>query len=147
MAWRFPQNDYQKISRLFDLNSGKYIIGGHSRGGKMAAQFVFENPGLMKGLYLLATSHPRDVSLANQTIPTMKIYAGNDGLASVSEVMENKEKLPQNAKLVLIEGGNHSQFGYLGQLLTDNSADITLKDQQKETLNYLIGHFKAIEND
>lgn len=146
MAWRLPIYDYQKISTLFDLKKGNYIIGGHSQGGKIAAQFVYENPNLMKGLFLMGTSHPRDIDLSYQNIPSIKLYAENDGLASVGEVMENKIKLPNESKLVLISGGNHSQFGYLGKLLMDNSADISLEEQQQQTFNHLIKFMKEILN-
>lgn len=141
MSFRLPQRDYQKILKMFDLKSGHYIIGGHSQGAKMAAQFVYENPETMKGLFMLGTSHPRDISLSNVSIPMLKLYAENDGLASVPEVMENKGKLPGNTELILIEGGNHSQFGYLGKLLGDDDADISLEAQQafinKHLLNFL----------
>ena len=140
MNWRLPQYDYQKISKLFNLKQGSYIIGGHSQGGKMAAKFVYENPNLMKGLFLMGTSHPRDIDLSPQNIPCIKLYAENDGLASVEEVMENKIKLPKDTKLVLINGGNHSQFGYLGKLLMDSSADISIEEQQQQTYDHLI-HF------
>ena len=138
MDWRLPQYDYQKISRLFDLKHGKYIIGGHSQGGKMASQLVYENPNVFEGLFLMGTSHPRDIDLSIQNIPCIKLYAENDGLASVEEVMENKSKLPKDSKLILINGGNHSQFGYLGKLLMDSSPDISLDEQQKQTINNLI---------
>lgn len=144
MSFRLPQRDYQKISRLFDLKSGRYVIGGHSQGGKMAAQFVHEHPELMKGLFLLGTSHPRDIDLSNLSIPTIKFYAENDGLASVVEVLENKDKLPINAKLIRIEGGNHSQFGYLGGLLMDDKADITLEEQQAIVLENLVNFLNEI---
>jgi pimeloyl-ACP methyl ester carboxylesterase len=147
MSFRLPQRDYQKISRLFDLKSGQYVIGGHSQGGKMAAQFVYENPGIMKGLFLLGTSHPRDISLSNQSIPTIKFYAENDGLASAEEVLENKDKLPINAKLILVEGGNHSQFGYLGKLLMDDNAGITLEEQQTIVLENLVNFLNEISDD
>ena len=55
----------------------------------------------------------------------------------MEEVVENKNKLPQNAKLVVLKGANHSQFGYLGKLLMDNAPDITLEEQQKITIKYL----------
>ncbi len=51
MNWRMPIWDYKKIETMFDLKTGKYIISGHSQGAKMAAQFVYENPDLMKGLF------------------------------------------------------------------------------------------------
>ena len=146
MDWRLPQYDYQKVSKLCDLERGVFVIGGHSQGGKMAAQFVYENPSLMEGLFLLGTSHPRDIELLSRTIPCMKLYAENDGLASVREVMENKMKLPKHTELVLIEGGNHSQFGYLGQLLMDSSPDISLVDQQNLSFEYLLKFMTEINN-
>jgi len=112
MSLRLAQRDYKKISTMFDLASGHYVIGGHSQGGKMAAQFVYENPGLMKGLFLLGTSHPRDIDLSNKNIPTMKLYAEHDGLASVAEVLENKPKLPMDTQLLFIKGGNHWYWAF-----------------------------------
>jgi pimeloyl-ACP methyl ester carboxylesterase len=144
MNWRMPQYDYKKTLKLFKLDRGNYVVGGHSQGGKMAAQIVYENPTLFKGLFLLGTSHPREIDLSSLSIPTIKVYAEKDGLASVPEVMENKNKLPENAKLILIKGGNHSQFGYLGKLLMDNSADISLEEQQKQTAQYLIEFFSSV---
>jgi len=146
MDWRLPQYDYQKIFKLFDLKKRNYIIGGHSQGGKMAAQFVYENPNLMKGLFLMGTSHPRDIDLSGQNIPCIKLYAENDGLASVDEVITNKNKLPKDTRLVLIKGGNHSQFGYLGKLLMDDAAEISLGQQQQKTFENLIKFMNEIKN-
>ena len=147
MDWRLPQYDYQKVFELIDLNGGNFVIGGHSQGGKMAAQLVYENPNVFKGLFLMGTSHPRDIDLSIQNIPCIKLYADYDGLASVEEVMKNKNKLPKHSKLILINGGNHSQFGYLGKLLMDSSPDISLEEQQqKQTYNNLILFMDRIKN-
>ena len=145
MDWRMPQWDYRKIETIFDLKNGKYIIGGHSQGAKMASQFVYENPHLMKGLFLLGTSHPRDFDLSDRILPTVKLYGELDGLASVSEIMQNKDKLPKNSILIQIKCGNHSQFGYLGKLLTDNNAEIDLAKQQLMTVEKLTEFFNSIE--
>jgi hypothetical protein len=146
MAWRLPQRDYMKTMDLFDVPNGNYVVGGHSQGGKMAAQLVYENPDDFRGLFLLGTSHPRDISLSALTIPTLKIYAEHDGLASIAEVLENKSMLPADAELVLIDGGNHSQFGYLGRLFMDDSAEISLDEQQRKTVEVLVGWLKMVEN-
>jgi hypothetical protein len=145
MDWRMPQLDYSKINEMFDLKNGNYIIGGHSQGAKIASQFVYENPSLMDGLFLLGTSHPRDFDLSDRNLPTIKLYAEYDGLASVPEVMENKGKLPKNTDLIEVVGGNHSQFGYLGKLLTDESPEISLAEQQRFTLKTLTDFFIKIE--
>jgi hypothetical protein len=147
MSWRMPQYDYKKVSDLFDVNATQYVIGGHSQGGKMASQFVYENRSSMKGLFLLGTSHPRDIDLSDLTIPTLKLYAEYDGLASIEEVMQNKNKLPEKSKLILIKGGNHSQFGYLGQLLMDDKPHISLEQQQMKILEQLIIFFNGITGE
>lgn len=144
MKWRQAQYDYKKTLRLFDLDKGNYVGGGHSQGGKIAARIVYENPTLFKGLFLLGTSHPRDIDMSALAIPTIKIYAEQDGIASVQEVMANESKLPVNSKLVLISGGNHSQFGYLGRLLMDDKPGISLEEQQQQTLVNLVEFFSGI---
>ena len=42
----------------------RWIIAGHSRGGAVAARFVRESTSAVAALVLVATSHPRDFSLA-----------------------------------------------------------------------------------
>ncbi|HAA15325.1 MAG TPA: alpha/beta hydrolase [Cytophagales bacterium] len=144
MDWRMPVWDYQKVGGLFDLDSGKYVLGGHSQGAKMAAQWVYENPGQVLGLFLLGTSHPRDYSLAGQDLPTLKLYAEHDGLASVDEVLGNEHLLPLGTVLQLVEGGNHSQFGHLGRLLTDERATLSRPAQQQITRDHLLTFLNSI---
>ncbi len=145
--WRIPSYNYQRICGLFNLKQNNYVIGGHSQGGKIASQLVYENPDAFKGLFLLGTSHPRDLDLSGQNIPCVKIYAENDGLASMKEVLQNANKLPADSKLIMIKGGNHSQFGYLGHLLMDHSADISLKEQQQKTIDELLYFFNEINHN
>jgi len=146
MPWRLPIRGYKKLNDLFDLNKKPYIIGGHSQGAKIAAQFVYENPHTLKGLFLLGTSHPRDIDLSNHDIPCIKVYAEHDGLASVHEVLENKDKLPQHATLTLIKGGNHSQFGYLGKLLADDDAEISREQQLHQTTEAVLNFLNTIHD-
>lgn len=65
---------YLQIKTLFNLNDTgrKYVLAVHSQGGKMAAQFVYENKDAMAGLVLLWTSHPRDIDLSSVTVPIVK---------------------------------------------------------------------------
>ncbi len=144
MNWRMPIWGYERINDLFDLETGMYVLAGHSQGAKMAAQFVHENPDLLKGLILMGTSHPRDFDMSQQSIPTLKLYAEHDGLASVPEVMENQHLLPQEASLVLIEGGNHSQFGYMGHLLMDSRTDISVQAQHDQMMTHIIPFLKRL---
>lgn len=140
MPWRLAKFGYNKINDLFNFEDTNctFILGGHSQGAKMAAQYIFENPNQIDGLILLGTSHPRDFDLSYSGIPTVKLYAENDGLASIGEVIENQFKLPKNTNLVLINGGNHSQFGNLGELLGDDSASISREEQQQIVIKHIL---------
>lgn len=136
--WRLPRYDYKKVLTLFNVHEQQFVVAGHSQGGLTAAQIVFENPGAFKGLILLGTSHPRDFDLSGIDIPVMKIYAEHDGLASVDEVMQNKPMLPVQTDWVFLKGGNHSQFGYLGKLVMDDDATISLEEQQRIAVNNMV---------
>jgi len=149
MPWRMATRGYLQIKTLFNLTdtSLNYVLAGHSQGGKMAAQFVYENKELMAGLVLLGTSHPRDIDLLSATIPIVKLYASNDGLASPPEVFENKSKLPAQAKFIEIKGGNHAQFGYYGSQLGDNEAFISRTEQQAIVNQTILTFLNAISEN
>ena len=144
MPWRLATRGYNKPLELGLLAdpSKTYILAGHSQGGKMAAQFVYENPGRIDKLILIGTSHPRDVSLDDSPIPVMKIYGSKDGVADEKSIMENKSKLPSTTRFIRIDGANHAQFGYYGFQLGDNSADISREQQQAETAEYILEFIK-----
>ncbi|MDR7209665.1 alpha/beta hydrolase [Flavobacterium piscis] len=140
MPWRLASKGYNKPKELHLFNdvTKNYILTGHSQGGKMAAQFVYENPKLIDKLILIGTTHPRDISLAEVEIPILKIYGSNDGVANEKSIFENKSKLPASAKFSRIEGANHAQFGYYGFQLGDDKANISREQQQKETLEEIL---------
>lgn len=140
MPWRLASKGYEipKRLNLFADKTKTYILSGHSQGGKMAAQFVKENPDLIQKLILIGTTHPRDISLTESKIPILKIYGSNDGVADEKTIFKNKSKLPANTKFIKIEGANHGQFGYYSFQLGDDSATISREKQQEETLRHIL---------
>lgn len=140
MPLRLANYGYNKPKELhlFNDSTKTYILSGHSLGAKMAAQFVFENPELIDKLILIGSSHPKTISLADSKIPILKIYGSKDGVADEKSVLDNKSKLPKNAKFRKIEGANHSQFGHYGFQLGDSQATITREQQQAKTLKIIM---------
>ncbi|WP_082331957.1 alpha/beta hydrolase [Mangrovimonas xylaniphaga] len=140
MPWRQATRGYNipKTLGLFDDAGKTYILVGHSQGGKMAAQFVYENPGVVDQLILIGTTHPLDISLGYAKIPILKIYGSRDGVSDEASIMDNKVQLPTSAQFVRIEGGNHSQYGYYGFQLGDKKATIDREQQQVETLRAML---------
>jgi pimeloyl-ACP methyl ester carboxylesterase len=116
------------------LESGSWMIGGHSKGGFYAAEFAGRNrdAGGARGLILVGTTHPRDRDLSGLAIPVTKILATRDRLASPERARENAARLPPGTQWVLIRGGNHSQFGYYGFQFGDRFAAISRDQQQSE---------------
>ena len=102
----------------------------------LSARYVHERPALPAALALLGTTHPRDFSLADLTIPVTKIYGTRDGIAPLNA--SKKELLPRNTNWVAIEGGNHVQFGYYRHQLFDEDAAITRDEQQRLTAEALL---------
>ncbi|SEL96235.1 alpha/beta hydrolase [Parapedobacter koreensis] len=141
MPWRLAIYGYNKPKELhlLDDTTKTYILAGHSQGAKMAAQFVYENPDLVDRLILIASTHPRDISLADSRLPILKIYGSRDGVADEADILPNKPKLPMTTEFVRIDGANHAQFGYYGFQLGDNNATISREQQQAETVKSMLG--------
>ena len=129
-------------------NSLKYwAVGGHSRGAAIASRFALLHGDSFNGLILIGTTHPKEEAfdLSDSTLAVTKIYATNDGLAGMDEVKANSQFLPENTNWVLIDGGNHSQFGYYGSQLGDNPAVISREVQQKLTVEAILSALKSIQ--
>ncbi|MBP7964798.1 MAG: hypothetical protein KBG20_12985 [Caldilineaceae bacterium] len=139
MAWaRAAMQEMPTISQ--------WLIAGHSKGGAVAARFVNEGWPGAAGLALVGTSHPRDFSLAHVTMPIVKILGTRDGLSSVEKSETNRQQLPAATRWVLIEGGNHSQFGWYGFQPGDRTATIDREAQQAQTLQVLLDTLHAIHS-
>lgn len=108
----------------------RWVAAGHSRGGVIACDVVRHGfPGLA-GAVLLGTTHPRDFSLAGTTIPITRVYGTRDTIADVEKMERTRANLPPSARIVRIDGGNHSQFGYYGFQPGDWPATISREAQQ-----------------
>ena len=145
----FTGSQERKVEqRTVDLinndSSKRWVLGGHSRGARMALDVVTRNESTLHGLVLLGTSHPREKDLSNLRLPIMKVYASSDGLASEEEVQRYANNLPDHTQWVLIEGGNHAQFAWYGKQLGDDRASITREDQQEQLIHAILQYFEML---
>ena len=120
-----------------------WVLGGHSRGGAIAARFAAQQPALLSRLVLMGTSLPKAVEddLSALPLQVVKLYGTRDGLASEAEVLANRRYLPPDARMIRIEGGNHAQFGWYGFQLGDQTATIARVEQQQIILATLLALF------
>ncbi|GAB5407684.1 MAG: alpha/beta hydrolase [Balneolaceae bacterium] len=134
---RLERKVFNKTLNLISESSDstKWVLAGHSKGGAMASNFAYDYSDRISGLLLIGTSHPRRISLKKISIPVIKIYGSQDGLASKEEVDQYAKNLPTHTRFELIEGANHSQFGYYGIQLGSGTATISREEQQQKLLN------------
>ena len=114
---------------IFDANAADTIIdqfpdiknwyiAGHSMGGAMASDYASNNQDKIKGLILLGAyiygNYPAENSLT--------VYG------SFNTSVEEKINYTEN--IVVIEGGNHAQFGNYGKQKGDLDATISSEEQQ-----------------
>ena len=109
-----------------------WAIGGHSLGGAMAAEYIKGNPETIDGLALWAAYPADNTDLSSLLLAVVSIYGDADGVASIADVTGAADRLPDDARFILIDGGNHTQFGAYGQGLQrgDNPATISREEQQ-----------------
>lgn len=106
----------------------RWAVGGHSLGGVAASSYAAGNPQAVDGVVFWA-SYPADDSLKRLGIPVLSVYGSNDGLSTLDKIEESRALLPTDAMFVLVEGGNHGQFGAYGEQDGDNAASISTEEQ------------------
>jgi len=120
-----------------------WAVSGHSLGGVAASVFAKDHLDQLDGLVFFA-SYPADDSLKNADIKTLSIYGTKD-MAGMEKFEETKVLMPANIKYVVIEGGNHAQFGSYGFQPGDNVATISAKEQWTQITNATVEFLKELE--
>jgi len=136
---------------FFDINAAAYVemeypeiknwaVGGHSLGGVAAASYVSTHPDI-KGLVLWA-SYPANDSLLTSGTKVISIYGTQDG--EKEKLDESHDLLPVDTKFVVIEGGNHAQFGSYGPQAGDNEAAISPEEQWSQVATATVEFLKGL---
>jgi len=120
-----------------------WAVSGHSLGGVAASVFAKDHLDQLDGLVFFA-SYPADDSLKNADIKTLSIYGTKD-MAGMEKFEETKALMPANIKYVVIEGGNHAQFGSYGFQPGDNAATISAEEQWAQITNATVEFLKELE--
>lgn len=127
-------------------NIDTWVIGGHSLGGVMAADYALENEKI-KGLVLLASYPQSKTDLSSQPIKVLSIWGNNDQVADLNKVKEAKNMMPSDSEFIEITGGNHGGFGDYGQQKGDGESTITNKQQMLDTSTYIIDILDSLKKE
>jgi hypothetical protein len=113
-----------------------WIIGGHSLGGSMAAQYAKDNAAKLAGIAFMGSYPAGDMS--QSALPVVTIHGSLDGLATPTKINDSLKQLPSTTRNVLIEGGNHAQYGNYGPQAGDGVATISREEQQQQTMQAIV---------
>lgn len=117
-----------------NTNIENWYIGGHSLGGAMASSYASKNLDKINGVILLGAYVYGNIPLEK----TLVLYGSND-------LILNKNKLKNTENEIVIKGGNHSMFGNYGHQKGDGIGEITNKEQQKITIEFINNFIKNRE--
>ena len=71
-------------------------------------------------------------------VPILSIRGTNDGIINLTGYNEAKSMVKSNFTEIIIDGGNHAQFGYYGFQPGDGNATITAESQQNQTADAIL---------
>lgn len=112
-----------------------WYIGGHSLGGAMAASYLSDNSDHFDGLVLLAAYSTVDLSKTDLKI--LSVIGTEDGVLNVEKYEQCKQNIANNAKEVVIQGGNHAGFGMYGEQKNDGKALVPNAEQIDLTVSLI----------
>ncbi|MBI5031454.1 MAG: alpha/beta hydrolase [Chloroflexi bacterium] len=122
----------------------RWAIGGHSLGGVAAAMFVKNHPDAVQAIAFWASYPNTPDDLSQSKIAALSIYGTKDG--AVDRITASRNLLPTSTQYVVIEGGNHAQFGYYGIQSGDGVATISREEQQKQVVAATVDLLKQLGN-
>jgi hypothetical protein len=124
---------------------GTWVIGGHSLGGAMAAEFVAGAPTAVDGIAFLASFPAESTDLSALPIRAVSTYGTENGLTPPEGFEASMVRLPPGSELVVIEGGNHAGFGHYGPQAGDGTATIDREEQQRQTAATLLAFVRSLD--
>lgn len=124
-------NRADKIHRDYpEIDS--WVIGGHSLGGAMAAEYAKNNVDSIDGLIMYASYPANSADFIDFPIPILSIISSNDPGAPKQEAFY--DAISDSAMLVIIEGGNHRQYADYSFQNNDGIATISAMEQQDQII-------------
>jgi len=124
-----------------------WVIGGHSVGGTMAAQYTKGHPDKVDGLVIWASYPGENADISTFNIPVAVIYGSLDPNAAETGVMARRHLLPADTMYIRIEGGDHHQFGSYVLTTEDQLAMISRAAQQDQIIQATMKILALVSGD
>ena len=109
-----------------------WLIGGHSLGGAMAAEYAKNNVDSLDGLIMFASYPANYDDFIDFPIPILTIIGSND--PGSSKQLAFYEAVSDSASIYVVEGGNHRQYADYSYQSNDGVATISAAEQQAQII-------------
>jgi hypothetical protein len=128
---------FMGINRADGIRAGfpeidSWVIGGHSLGGAMAAEYAKNNLDNVEGLIMFASYPANYQDFVGFPIPILTIIGSRDPGAPKQEAFY--EAVSDSARIFVIEGGNHRQYADYSFQSGDGIATISVAEQQDQII-------------
>lgn len=127
----FGKNRADIILDAYDYDT--WLMGGHSLGGSMAAEYTKGHEEKVDGLVFLASFSAADLT-GDSKLRCLSVYGSRDRVLDRGKYEKSKNNLPDGALTeIVIEGGNHAGYAYYGPQRGDGEAEISVEEQIEKT--------------
>lgn len=120
-----------------------WVIGGHSLGGAMAAEYAKNNVDNVDGLIMYASYPAANEDFVDFPIPILSIIGSND--PGSPEQQAFYDVISDSADLFIVEGGNHRQYADYSFQNNDGIATITAAEQQAQIISATVEFLESLE--
>lgn len=111
-----------------------WVLGGHSLGGVVASSYVASHPERADGLVLLASYAPQPI---DERIRVCSIYGTEDGVLDLNKA-SGFNISPKGSAVLVLEGGNHADYGNYGPQKGDHPGTLGAQRQQAQTAQAIL---------
>ena len=120
-----------------------WVIGGHSLGGAMAAEYAKNNAESLDGLIMYASYPANNEQFVDFPIPILSISGSKDPGTPQQEAFY--EAIADSATRFVIEGGNHRQYADYSFQKDDGIATISAAEQQDQIIAATVQFLDTLE--
>jgi dienelactone hydrolase len=120
-----------------------WVIGGHSLGGAMAAEYAKNNVDDLDGLIMYASYPANNEDFVDFPIPILTLIGSRDPGAPQQQAFY--EAISDSAESFVIEGGNHRQYADYSYQPDDGIATISAAEQQNQIIAATVQFLDALE--
>lgn len=132
----FDMDAAEDVTGHYDYD--KWILAGHSLGGVAASAYTSEHADTVEGLILLASYPTEEIP---EQVRMLSIYGSEDQVLNMKSYEKSRNLWAAQTDEIVIEGGNHAQYGNYGAQKGDGEAQISADEQQEEVAQIIADAF------